>query len=229
MRVIARQERPHPGAQLRLTDVDGHRVTCFATRARGGQLADLELAHRRRARCEDRIRNAKDTGLRAPAARLRPEPALVRARRPGRRADRLGPDARPARHARPPLGVPPPAVPPVRHGRAHRPRRPPGTPPPRGCLTMVAPHHHRAQPPRRPRPRLAPATRPGHRKGHPPGNRGTPPPGATSGHPRCPQPEKTTRPAAQATEPRSRNIEARVQVASDQQRCIDRGLQRLGC
>jgi hypothetical protein len=64
MRVLARKERPHPGAQLRLTDVDGHRVTCFATRTRGGQLADLELRHRRRARCEDRIRNAKDTGLR---------------------------------------------------------------------------------------------------------------------------------------------------------------------
>jgi hypothetical protein len=30
----------------------------------GGQLADLELRHRRRARCEDRIRAAKDTGLR---------------------------------------------------------------------------------------------------------------------------------------------------------------------
>lgn len=29
-----------------------------------GQLADLELRHRRRARCEDRIRNARDTGLR---------------------------------------------------------------------------------------------------------------------------------------------------------------------
>ncbi|MFB8000469.1 transposase, partial [Streptomyces sp. NPDC056002] len=28
------------------------------------QLADLELRHRRRARCEDRIRNARDTGLR---------------------------------------------------------------------------------------------------------------------------------------------------------------------
>jgi hypothetical protein len=64
MRVIARKERPHPGAQLRFTDVDGHRVTCFATSARTGQLADLELRHRRRARCEDRIRNAKDTGLR---------------------------------------------------------------------------------------------------------------------------------------------------------------------
>lgn len=64
MRVIVRKERPHPGAQLRFTDLDGHRFTAFATDARKGQLADLELRHRRRARCEDRIRNAKDTGLR---------------------------------------------------------------------------------------------------------------------------------------------------------------------
>jgi DDE family transposase len=64
MRVIVRKERPHPGAQLRFTDVDGHRFTAFATDARRGQLADLELRHRRRARCEDRIRAAKDTGLR---------------------------------------------------------------------------------------------------------------------------------------------------------------------
>jgi Transposase DDE domain group 1 len=67
MRVIARKERPHPGAQLRLTDIDGHRITAFATNTRrngdGGQLPDLELRHRRRARAEDRIRNAKDTGL----------------------------------------------------------------------------------------------------------------------------------------------------------------------
>jgi hypothetical protein len=64
MRVIVRKERPHPGAQLRFTDIDGHRFTCFATDATRGQLADLELRHRRRARCEDRIRAAKDTGLR---------------------------------------------------------------------------------------------------------------------------------------------------------------------
>jgi hypothetical protein len=64
MRVIVRKERPHPGAQLRFTDIDGHRFTAFATSTRGGQLADLELRHRRRARCEDRIRCAKDTGLR---------------------------------------------------------------------------------------------------------------------------------------------------------------------
>src|SRR6476659_9434566 len=51
MRVIVRKERPHPGAQLRFTDIDGHRFTCLATDAKRGQLADLELRHRRRARC----------------------------------------------------------------------------------------------------------------------------------------------------------------------------------
>ena len=43
---------------------NGNRLTAFATNTTRGQLPDLELRHRRRARCEDRIRNAKDTGLR---------------------------------------------------------------------------------------------------------------------------------------------------------------------
>jgi hypothetical protein len=66
MRVIARRERPHPGAQLRLTDHNGWRITCFATNTRGPgwTLPVLEVRHRQRARCEDRIRAAKDTGLR---------------------------------------------------------------------------------------------------------------------------------------------------------------------
>ena len=63
MRVIVRKERPHPGAQLRFTDRDGLRLTAFVTNTRRGQLPDLELRHRRRARCEDRIRTAKVTGL----------------------------------------------------------------------------------------------------------------------------------------------------------------------
>ena len=63
MRVIVRKERPHPGAQLRLTDIDGHRFTCFVTGTNGGQLADLELRHRRRARCEDRILLQGSVGL----------------------------------------------------------------------------------------------------------------------------------------------------------------------
>lgn len=66
MRVIARRERPHPGAQLRLTDHNGWRITCFATNTKGPgwTLATLEVRHRQRARCEDRIRGLKDTGLR---------------------------------------------------------------------------------------------------------------------------------------------------------------------
>jgi hypothetical protein len=64
MRVIVRTQRPHPGAQPRFTDLSGHWFTAFATGARKGQLADLELRRRRRARCEDQIRNAKDTGQR---------------------------------------------------------------------------------------------------------------------------------------------------------------------
>ena len=63
MRVIARRERPHPGAQLRITDQAGWRITVFATNTIGGRLADLEVRHRLRARAEDRIRGLKDTGL----------------------------------------------------------------------------------------------------------------------------------------------------------------------
>lgn len=51
MRLIVRKERPHPGAQLRLTDADGMRLTCFATNT-SGPIAELELRHRLRARAE---------------------------------------------------------------------------------------------------------------------------------------------------------------------------------
>lgn len=57
------QRRPHLGVQLRFTDADGLRAG-FLTNTGGGQLADLEVRHRRHARVEDRIRAAKDTGLR---------------------------------------------------------------------------------------------------------------------------------------------------------------------
>ena len=46
-RLILRQERRHPGAQLRFTDSDGHRVTGFLTDTPNGvipgQLAGQEL------------------------------------------------------------------------------------------------------------------------------------------------------------------------------------------
>jgi len=67
-RLILRKERPHPGAQLTFTDVDGHRITAFLTdTGRGvipGQAAGLELRHRQHARVEDRIREGKAAGLR---------------------------------------------------------------------------------------------------------------------------------------------------------------------
>jgi DDE family transposase len=70
-RLILRKERPHPGAQLTFTDVDGHRITALLTDtppggpgAVPGQAAGLELRHRQHARVEDRIREAKATGLR---------------------------------------------------------------------------------------------------------------------------------------------------------------------
>jgi hypothetical protein len=67
-RLILRKERPHPGAQLSFTDVDGHRITAILTNTEPGvvpgQAAGLELRHRQHARVEDRIREAKATGLR---------------------------------------------------------------------------------------------------------------------------------------------------------------------
>jgi hypothetical protein len=65
MRVIVRRERPHPGAQLSLfEEADGWRYTAFITNTTVGQLQWLEARHRAHARVEDRIRCAKDTGLR---------------------------------------------------------------------------------------------------------------------------------------------------------------------
>ena len=59
-RLILRKERPHPGAQLTFTDLDGLRVTAFITDTPTGvvpgQLAGLDLRHRQHARVEDRIR-----------------------------------------------------------------------------------------------------------------------------------------------------------------------------
>jgi hypothetical protein len=67
-RLILRKERPHPGAQLTFTDADGHRVTALLTDTPPGgvpgQAAGLELRHRQHARVEDRIREAKASGLR---------------------------------------------------------------------------------------------------------------------------------------------------------------------
>lgn len=61
-RVIVRRERPHPGAQLSFTDVDGHRFQATLTDL-AGSAVELERLHRGRANAEDRVRAAKQTGL----------------------------------------------------------------------------------------------------------------------------------------------------------------------
>jgi len=147
MRVIARKERPHPGAQLRLTDLDGHRITAFATNTIDGQLPDLELRHRRRARAEDRIRNAKDTGLtNLPLHDFNQKPDLVRPGRPRRRTDRLDAAARVHRPPGPPLGTQTAPAADLHRPRRAGPHQPPGdlAPQPAGTLGRV---HRRCRPP----------------------------------------------------------------------------------
>ena len=174
MRVIVRKERPHPGAQLRFTDIDGHRFTCFATSTKGGQLADLELRHRRRARCEDRIRCAKDTGLRnlplhgyaqnqiwceivALACELLAWTQMLAFTGAARRWE-------PQTAAAADLHL----------RRAHRPRRPPPAAPPRRQLALGPGDHRRDHPPPGPRTRLTSPNHPYDQEGHPRA-RGTPP------------------------------------------------------
>ena len=208
MRVIVRKERPHPGAQLRFTDIDGHRFTCFATSTKGGQLADLELRHRRRARCEDRIRNAKDTGLRnlplhgyeqnqiwceivALACELLAWMQMLALDRPC-----------------PPLGTQTAAAADLRRGRAHRPRRPPPAAPPR---RHAGPGPARSPPPSpgctpwhpADQPHPVPTTR---KENHGPVEPAHP--ARQPGHQARPNAENKHQPPPQATNPRSRKIEA---------------------
>lgn len=64
-RVITRRERPHPGAPLTLFDIDnGFRHQLFITDQTVPDIAALELRHRHHAHIENRIRAAKDTGMR---------------------------------------------------------------------------------------------------------------------------------------------------------------------
>jgi len=63
MRMIARREDPHPGAQLTFTDVDGHRFQVVVTDCVDDDIAYLEALYRGRGRVERRICDAKDTGM----------------------------------------------------------------------------------------------------------------------------------------------------------------------
>lgn len=58
-RVIVRVDYPAAGCQLRITDVDSQRVTAFIANS-DSQPQVLDLRHRGRGRCEQRIKDAKD-------------------------------------------------------------------------------------------------------------------------------------------------------------------------
>jgi Transposase DDE domain group 1 len=61
-RLICRRERPHPGAQLSFSDLDGHRFQCFITEQTDPDVAQLEVLHRQHAVVEDRVKTLKATG-----------------------------------------------------------------------------------------------------------------------------------------------------------------------
>ena len=88
MRVLARREHPHPGAQLRITD-DGWRITVFATNTRGGGWPTTNAATGyapapRTASAAERHRPDQPA-----ATRLRRQPNLAPDHRPGRRPAHL--------------------------------------------------------------------------------------------------------------------------------------------
>jgi hypothetical protein len=65
-RFLVRRERPHPGAQLTLFDLDAgwrHQVIATDTPIGHGSVQYLEVRHRAHARVEDRIRTGKDSGF----------------------------------------------------------------------------------------------------------------------------------------------------------------------
>ena len=75
-RLIVRKEIPHPGAQLRFTDLDGHRFQCFLTDEPDEDIAALEARHRLHARVEDRIQESQELGLgRLPFQAIEPNQA----------------------------------------------------------------------------------------------------------------------------------------------------------
>jgi len=149
MRVIVRKERPHPGAQLRFTDLGGHRFR--VSRPRPGPVSSLTWNCGTAAGPAARTASAtpRTPGCGTCPARLRPEPDLVPDRRAGLRTARLDTDARPARTG-PPVGTKTTETADLQLRRADRPRRPPPAASP-GCpVALDTRYHRRHRPPSTP-------------------------------------------------------------------------------
>ena len=148
MRAIVRREKPSAGTRPRAGDPDGYRLTAFATNTPTGQVPDLEVRHRLRARCEDRIRCAKDTGPGAmPLNGYNRNRLWCLVTALARTHPRLVPDARPGRAPGTQVGTQDhPPAPAQRPGRHRRPR-PNHHPAPQSRSPLGAPaqpgkHHH---------------------------------------------------------------------------------------
>jgi hypothetical protein len=163
MRVIARVERPHPGAQLRITDHDGNRVTaptillgCHQHPPRWAARPDRRPRTTPPSPSPLRGPHPRREGHRTgqpPAARIRRQPHLVRRGPAGLRAAGLDPDARLPRASRSALGTQTAAAAAVLDRRPTRLPRPrargaPGRPPSldRARTRRASRDHHRRRP-----------------------------------------------------------------------------------
>ncbi len=172
MRLVVRRERPHAGAQLRFTDADGHRLTCFATNTADEAIAALEL------------RPGSGLGPRtafappAPPACATSLSTTPHRTRSGWRSSRSpwtcwpGCPCSPS-PAKPADGSPPPAAAAVLRGRPTRHQWTPPHPPPRQTLALDQRDHRRPATAHGPaEPRLT-STFPPLRAGPPDRSRGT--------------------------------------------------------
>lgn len=130
------------GAQLRITDADGMRITCFATNTTDRPIAAIELRHRLRARAEDRVRAPRDRNAQPAPAAHRPEQGLAGDRPDHARSAGLDARARPDRTG-PALRAQPAAIPPLLRGRPVRHHRPAPHPPPCPPLALDRRDHRR--------------------------------------------------------------------------------------
>ncbi len=167
MRVFARRERPHPGAQLSLFETtDGWRyslwVTNLPTSQRGWRAnpASIDAAHRVHARVEDarphreRLRN-RPLSLARFRDQLRLAGRLVDRGHPAGLAAAAGPGRRPG-----PRRTENPALQDLARRRPADPQRP--TPPAENLPNLALGHrdHHRLDPPQHPAPSPLTSTKP---------------------------------------------------------------------
>ncbi len=145
-RVIVRRERPHPGAQLSFTDVDGHRFQATLTDLTGDAV-ELERLHRGRANAEDpRPRRQADRPGEPPVPRVRAQRRLARALDDRPRPQRLDPGPVPARRAGE-LRAQDAALPAAAHRRPTRLPRPPSHAAPASHLALGQPSRRRLRAP----------------------------------------------------------------------------------